>query len=153
MQTRTRRQRPLFSHALRPAALILTLAAGVGTILIPAHAPAAPGDLDAYRDAAERLRADPHARHVTGELASFEAWLRAATSHASYGQDDAVDRLRARLDAQRGLIEARLALARVRHETDEARNTARALDRQIADARTNVTLLERHNARTQQRGQ
>lgn len=152
MPTCTRRHRPLF-HAVRPTALACALVAGLGASMLPIAASATPAGLDPYRDTIQRLRADPAAGQVRVELASYEAWLRAATSHAAYGQDDALRRVKARLDAQQALIEARLDLARTRNETDRARARARALDRRIADATTELELLRRHNERIQKRGQ
>lgn len=153
MQTCTRRHRPLFPAAVRPAALACALVAGLGASMLPVAASATPAGLEPYRDTIERLRADPDAGQVRGELASYEAWLRAATSHEAYGQDDALRRVKARLDAQQALIEARLDLAHTRTETDRTRARARELDRRIAAARTQLELLRRHNERIQKRGQ
>ncbi len=137
---------------LRPllGGLLLFLLAGVGG----PSALAAPADaLTAHRAALTELRGHPQSGAVAGELASYDAWLRAASMHAQHGQDDALQRTRLRLDAQQSLIEARLQLLETRAAADKARNSLRALDRRIAEANSAKTILERHQERTRKRGQ
>lgn len=131
-------------------------AALLAALVVPSGSTVAatPDDgLGTYREALSTMRADPQSGRLSAEIGSYDAWLRAAAAHAAYGQTEALERTRTRLDAQRELIEARLALLRTRAEADRARDTLRALDNRIQDARAERALLERHQERTHKRGQ
>lgn len=145
--------RPLRLHTpLRrlAAVLLFTLLAGLAG---PTASAAPADDVEAHHAALTALRGHAQSSAVAGELASYDAWLRAAAMHAEHGQHDALQRTRLRLDAQKALIEARLDLVDTRAAADAARNRLRALDRRIAEANSAKVILERHQERTRKRGQ
>lgn len=137
-----------------PACRAFALALGLLALIAPGPGDAAPADdLDAWRAASARFEADPHAERLRPELAAFNAWIRAATSHARNGQADAFALTAARIEAQEALIEASIELARTRVQRDRADDTVAALDNRIRDARAERARLEKHLQRHHKRGE
>lgn len=104
-------------------------------------------DVQRYRQMLETYRADPLGQGLDLELATLNATIAAAEGYVDRDQDDDAERTLEQLDAQVGLIEARLALARAEDERRRAEVEFARTRNQIERAERTVERLEAHRAR------
>lgn len=104
-------------------------------------------DVQRYRQMLETYRSDPLGADLASELATMNAWIETAAGHIQREQDDEAERVVEQLDAQVGLIEARLSLARATQAKRRADTELAATRNQIERVERTLQRLETHRAR------
>lgn len=104
-------------------------------------------DVQRYRQMLETYRADPLGADLASELATMNAWIETADGHIQRDQDEEAERLVEQLDAQVGLIEARLSLARATQAQRRAETELAATRNQVERVKRTLERLETHRAR------
>lgn len=125
----------------------LCIAATLATGLAGTAIAADQTDLQRYRQMVTSYRAGPMAGDLGVELASMSAWINAAEGHMNRGQLEEADRLVDQIQAQVGLIEARLSLARTREARSRADIELTRIKNETERTERAIKRLQEHRAR------